>query len=99
MTPPFTLSQHRGNFMMQLYEHFDMEGDMMELTEDCSNLTGRFHITNFNSCNVLDGHWLAYEQPNYRGRHYYLRPGQYRSFTEWNGMNSRIGSIRRLIDQ
>ncbi|XP_015259453.1 PREDICTED: gamma-crystallin 1-like [Cyprinodon variegatus] len=93
------IPSHRGNFMMQLYEHFDMEGDMMELTEDCSNLTGRFHITNFNSCNVLDGHWLAYEQPNYRGRHYYLRPGQYRSFTEWNGMNSRIGSIRRLIDQ
>ncbi|XP_044222178.1 gamma-crystallin S-1-like [Thunnus albacares] len=88
---------HRGNFRMKLYQHFDMGGEIVELGDDCPNLMDRFHISNFNSCNV-DGHWLIYEQPNYRGRHYYLRPGQYRSFNEWSSMNSRVGSIKRLKD-
>ncbi|GLD56175.1 beta-crystallin S-1-like protein [Lates japonicus] len=88
---------HSGAFRMRLYEHFDMGGTMMELTDDCPNLMDRFRMINFNSCNV-DGHWLLYEQPHYRGRHYYLRPGQYRSFSDWHGNSSRISSIRRLMD-
>ncbi|XP_060910640.1 beta/gamma crystallin domain-containing protein 1-like [Labrus mixtus] len=92
------IPMHRGGYRMRLFEHFDMEGEMMELSEDCPNLMERFHNSNFNSCNVMDGHWLMYEQPNYRGRHFYLRPGQYKSFSEWNGNNSRVGSIRRLMD-
>ena len=70
----------------------------MELTDDCPNLMDRFHLSNYNSCNVMDGHWLIYEQPHYRGRHYYLKPGQYKTFSDWMGNNSRIGSIRRLKD-
>ncbi|XP_028446193.1 gamma-crystallin M3-like, partial [Perca flavescens] len=89
---------HSGNFRMRLYEHFDMGGEMMELTDNCPNLMDRFHMSNFNSCNVMEGHWLIYEQANYRGRHYYIRPGQYKSFNEWSGNNSKIGSIRRLMD-
>ncbi|XP_068184681.1 gamma-crystallin S-1-like [Antennarius striatus] len=89
---------HSGSFRLRLYEHFDMGGEMMELTGDCPNLMDRFHMSNYNSCNVMEGHWLVYEQPNYRGRHYYLRPGHYKSFTEWRGNNSRMGSIKRLVD-
>ncbi|KAK7913745.1 hypothetical protein WMY93_013956 [Mugilogobius chulae] len=88
---------HNGSFRLRLYEHFDMGGTVMELADDCSNLMTRFHMSNFNSCNV-EGHWLVYEQPHYRGRHYYLRPGQYKSFSDWNGNSSRMGSIRRLMD-
>ncbi|XP_053295196.1 gamma-crystallin M3-like [Pleuronectes platessa] len=89
---------HRGSYKMRLYEHFDMRGQMMELTDDCPNLMDRFRLSNFNSCNVMDGHWLLYEHPHYRGRHYYLSPGQYRGFSEWNGNSSRISSVRRLAD-
>lgn len=71
---------------------------MMELMDDCPNLMGRFHLQNFNSCAVMEGHWLLYEQPNYRGRSYYVGPGQYRSFMEWSSISSRIGSIRRAMD-
>uniref|UniRef100_A0A8C6WNN2 Crystallin, gamma M7 n=1 Tax=Neogobius melanostomus TaxID=47308 RepID=A0A8C6WNN2_9GOBI len=88
---------HSGSFRLKLYEHFDMGGSMMELTDDCSNLMNRFRMSNFNSCDV-EGHWLVYEHPHYRGRHYYLRPGQYSSFSDWSGFNSRMGSIRRLAD-
>ncbi|XP_047456100.1 gamma-crystallin S-1-like [Mugil cephalus] len=89
---------HDSRFRMRLYEHFDMGGEMMELTDDCPNLMDRFRISHFNSCNVMDGHWLLYEHPNYRGHHYYLRPGRYRTFSEWSGSSSRIGSLRRLMD-
>ena len=75
-----------------------MGGEMMELMDDCPNLMERFRLSNFNSCDVMDGHWLLYEQPNYRGRHYYLTPGQYKSFSDWRGNSSRVGSIRRLMD-
>ncbi|XP_061648993.1 gamma-crystallin-2-like isoform X1 [Phyllopteryx taeniolatus] len=92
------IPMHSGSFRMHLYENFDMEGQMIELTDDCPNLSERFRVSNFNSCNVADGHWLMYEQPNYRGRHYYLRPGPYRSFNEWNGSTSRVGSMKRLLD-
>lgn len=89
--------QHCGSFKLRLYEHYDMEGEMMELVDECPNLMDRFRICNFNSCDVMDGYWLIYEQPNYRGRHYYLKLGLYRSFSEWSGTNSKVGSIRRLV--
>ncbi|XP_061917581.1 gamma-crystallin M2-like isoform X1 [Entelurus aequoreus] len=92
------IPMHRGSFRMRLYEHFDMDGQMMELTGDCPNLSERFRVSNCNSCDVSEGHWLLYEQPNYRGRHFYLRPGTYRSFNEWSGTTSRVGSVKRLMD-
>ncbi|XP_076013358.1 gamma-crystallin S-1-like isoform X2 [Genypterus blacodes] len=92
------IPMHSGNFRMRLYEHFDMGGRMMELMDDCPNLVDRFRLSSFNSCNVMDGHWLMFEQPNYKGRHWYLRPGEYRSYKDWSSMNSKIGSIRRIMD-
>ncbi|XP_029980153.1 gamma-crystallin S-1-like [Sphaeramia orbicularis] len=91
------IPSHSSTFRIRLYEHFDMGGEM-ELTSDCPNLLDRFRISNFNSCNVMEGHWLMYDHTNFRGRHYYLRPGVYRSFSDWNGTNSKMGSIRRLMD-
>ncbi|XP_057192771.1 LOW QUALITY PROTEIN: crystallin, gamma M7 [Triplophysa rosa] len=57
----------------------------------------RFHMSDFQSCQVMD-EWLAYKQPNYMGRHFYLRPGEYRRYSDWGGMSSRMGSIRQIRD-
>ncbi|KAK0146436.1 Gamma-crystallin M2 [Merluccius polli] len=92
------IPMHRGNFRMRLYERSDMSGQMNELSDDCPNLMDRFRMSDFNSCNVMDGHWLMYEQPNYRGRHYYVSPGEYRRYNDWGSMNPKIGSIRRVMD-
>ncbi|XP_036401204.1 gamma-crystallin M2-like isoform X2 [Megalops cyprinoides] len=89
---------YRGSYRMRLYENPDMSGQMMELMDDCPNVMDRFHTADFNSCNVMDGHWLMYEQANYKGRHYYLRPGEYRRFSDWGSMSPRIGSLRRITD-
>uniref|UniRef100_A0A8B9JCR2 Beta/gamma crystallin 'Greek key' domain-containing protein n=1 Tax=Astyanax mexicanus TaxID=7994 RepID=A0A8B9JCR2_ASTMX len=94
-----TFSYHRGSYRMRLYNRRDFGGQMMELMDDCPNTMDRFHMSDFMSCNVMDGHWLMYDQPNYRGRMMYMRPGEYRNFRDWGwGSNFRIGSIRRMMD-
>ncbi|XP_056107822.1 crystallin, gamma M7 [Rhinichthys klamathensis goyatoka] len=92
------IPMHHGSFRMRLYERSDMGGKMMELMDDCPNLMDRFNMSDFHSCHVMDGHWLGYEQPNYMGRHFYMRPGEYKKYSDWGGMSSRIGSIRRIMD-
>ncbi|GAB5575931.1 gamma-crystallin F [Prionailurus iriomotensis] len=46
-----------------------------EITDDCLSLQDRFHLNEIHSVNVLDGCWVLYEMPSYRGRQYLLRPG------------------------
>ncbi|XP_062302507.1 gamma-crystallin M2-like [Osmerus eperlanus] len=92
------IPMHRGSYRMRMYDRSDMAGQMMELNDDCPNVMDRFQMSDCQSCSVMDGHWLMYEQPNYRGRQYYLRPGEYRRYNDWGGMSPRIGSIRRLMD-
>lgn len=90
--------QHRGSYKIKLYERPDMAGQMQEVSDDCPNVQDRFRMSDINSCNVVDGHWLLYDQPNYRGRTYYLRPGEYRRYSDWGGASPRIGSLRRITD-
>lgn len=92
------LSQHRGSFRLKLYEHVDMSGQMHELVDDCPNVQDKLSVSDFNSCIVVDGHWLLYDQPNYKGRMYYLRPGEYRRYSDWGGVSPRVGSLRRITD-
>ncbi|XP_063284843.1 gamma-crystallin 1-like [Pelobates fuscus] len=88
--------QHHGSFRVKVYEREDFRGQMMEFTEDCPNVNERFRYHDIHSCQVIDGYWMFYEEPNYKGRQYYLRPGEYRRYTDWGAMSPRIGSFRRL---
>ncbi|OCT63888.1 hypothetical protein XELAEV_18044983mg [Xenopus laevis] len=90
------IPQHYGTFRIRFYEREDFGGSVMEFSEDCPNVHEKFRFHDINSCNVLEGHWIFYEEPNYRGRQYYLRPGENRRYTEWGASNSRIGSFRRV---
>ncbi|EGW13540.1 Gamma-crystallin D [Cricetulus griseus] len=58
----------------------------------------RFHFSEIYSLTVLEGCWVLYEMPNYRGRQYLLRPGEYRRYHDWGAMNARVGSLRRVMD-
>ncbi|XP_066433534.1 gamma-crystallin 2-like isoform X1 [Eleutherodactylus coqui] len=90
--------KHRGSFRIRIHEREDFRGQMMEFTEDCPHVNEEFNYHDIHSCNVLEGHWIFYDQPNYRGRQYYLKPGEYRRFTDWGAMNARVGSFRRISD-
>nr|XP_025857824.1 gamma-crystallin A [Vulpes vulpes] len=90
---PYT-SSHR----IRLYERDDYGGLVSELTEDCSCIHDRFRLNELHSLHVLEGCWVLYEMPNYRGRQYLLRPGDYRRYHDWGAMDARVGSLRRVID-
>ncbi|XP_030641591.1 gamma-crystallin M3-like [Chanos chanos] len=89
---------HRGPFRLRVYERENYAGQMHELSEDCESFQDRFHMSDCQSCHVMDGHWLMYEQPHYRGRMMYLRPGEYRSFRDLGVGEMRFSSVRRITD-
>lgn len=83
---------------MKIYERENFGGQMSELKEDCDNVMERYHMSNCLSCNVMEGHWLMYEQPHYRGRMMYVRPGEYRNFVSTIGSSMKVTSMRRITD-
>ncbi|XP_027135121.1 gamma-crystallin S-1 [Larimichthys crocea] len=92
------ISMESGLFSMRLYERIEFGGQMMDLVDDCPSVTDRFHLDNIFSCHVFKGNWLFYEHPNFQGRMYLMRPGDYKRFSEWGGRSARVGSIRRVMD-
>ncbi|XP_015990490.2 gamma-crystallin C isoform X1 [Rousettus aegyptiacus] len=83
---------------LRLYEREDHKGLMMELSEDCSCIQDRFHLSEVRSLHVLEGCWVLYELPNYRGRQYLLRPQEYRRYHDWGAVDAKAGSLRRVVD-
>ncbi|XP_062853848.1 gamma-crystallin M3-like [Trichomycterus rosablanca] len=94
-----SIPQHSGTFRIRIYEKENFSGQMYELMDDCNSFMDCYRISDILSCNVMDGHWLMYEQPHYRGRMIYLRPEEYRAVRDM-GMSSmmRFSSIRRITD-
>ncbi|XP_053533328.1 gamma-crystallin M2 [Ictalurus punctatus] len=91
------IPMHRGSYRMRIYERDNFMGQMYEMSDDCDSFMDRYHWSNgCMSCHVMDGHWLMYEQPHYRGRMWYFRPGEYRNFRDYGGM--RFMSMRRIMD-
>uniref|UniRef100_A0A8C5FK63 Gamma-crystallin M3-like n=1 Tax=Gadus morhua TaxID=8049 RepID=A0A8C5FK63_GADMO len=93
------IPMHRGQFRMRIYEKENFGGQMHEMTDDCDNMMERYRMSECQSCNVMDGHWLMYEQPNYRGRMMYMKPGEYRNMRDMGMSGStRFNSFRRITD-
>nr|XP_033801443.1 gamma-crystallin-1-like isoform X3 [Geotrypetes seraphini] len=80
---------------IKVYEREDFRGQVMEFTDDCPHVFEQFRFHDIYSCNVFDGYWIFYNEPNYRGHQYYLRPGEYKKYTDWGAINSTVGSFRR----
>uniref|UniRef100_A0A8C0JAR9 Beta/gamma crystallin 'Greek key' domain-containing protein n=1 Tax=Chelonoidis abingdonii TaxID=106734 RepID=A0A8C0JAR9_CHEAB len=76
----------------------DHRGNMVELTEDSPRVMDQLRSPKMLSCSVLEGYWILYELPNYRGRQYLLRPGEYRIISEWGAMSGKVGSLQRASD-
>ncbi|XP_004458202.1 gamma-crystallin E [Dasypus novemcinctus] len=92
------LIPHTSCHRIRIYEREDYRGQMVEITDDCASLQDRFHFNEIRSFHVLEGSWVLYEMPNYRGRQYLLSPGDYRRYRDWGAMGVRVGSLRRVLD-
>ncbi|XP_053327944.1 gamma-crystallin 1-like [Spea bombifrons] len=88
--------QHQGPFRMKIYEREDFRGQMMEFTEDCSNVYEQFRYHDIHSCHILDGYWMFYEEPDYKGHQYYLKHGEYRRYSDWGAKDARVGSFKQI---
>uniref|UniRef100_A0A672PRZ4 Beta/gamma crystallin 'Greek key' domain-containing protein n=1 Tax=Sinocyclocheilus grahami TaxID=75366 RepID=A0A672PRZ4_SINGR len=80
------MEKYRGSYRMRIYERENFMGQMYEMMDDCDSIMDRYHMSHCQSCH----------QPHYRGRMWYFRPGEYRSFSNMGGM--RFMSMRRIID-
>lgn len=83
---------------MKIFERPDFVGQSMELNEDCPDLQELFHTRNIASLNVMEGYWMLYEHPHYRGRQYFLRTGEYRRYMDWGSTSPIFGSLRRVTE-
>ncbi len=92
------LPQYTGKYRMKIFERSDFGGQSMELNEDCPDLRQRFHNRDISSANVMEGYWTLHEHPNYTGRQFFLRPGEYRRYAEWGSPSPTMGSLRRVTD-
>ena len=98
LSAPLSQQTSGGPYRMKIYERPDFQGQMMEFSEDCDSVQDRFRSRDIYSCNVMEGYWTMYEHPSYRGRQYFMRPGEYRKFSEWGATCATTGSFRRITD-
>uniref|UniRef100_A0A3Q3WYL9 Beta/gamma crystallin 'Greek key' domain-containing protein n=1 Tax=Mola mola TaxID=94237 RepID=A0A3Q3WYL9_MOLML len=89
---------HKGSYKIRIYEMENFGGQMYELMDDCENIQDQYQMPDCQSCQVMDGHWLMYEQPLCRGRMIYLMPGEYSIFREMGYDGMRFSSIRHITD-
>nr|XP_015213883.1 PREDICTED: gamma-crystallin M2-like isoform X1 [Lepisosteus oculatus] len=88
-----------GNvYKIRIYERPEFAGQMVEHMEDCPSVLDTFKFREINSCVVVDGAWVFFEQPTYKGRQYFLDRGEYRRCTDWGATSPAVGSFRRITE-
>ncbi|RXM36579.1 Beta-crystallin S [Acipenser ruthenus] len=87
-----------SQYKIQLYDKGDFTGQVFKATEDCPSVMDQFRTREVHSCKVLEGAWVFFEHPNYRGRQYLLQKGEYRRPVDWGAVCPSVQSFRRLIE-
>jgi hypothetical protein len=87
-----------GQYKIQIFEKGDFNGQMYETTEDCPSILEQFHMREIHSCKVLEGVWIFYELPNFRGRQYLLDKKEYRKPIDWGAASPAVQSFRRITE-
>lgn len=87
-----------GQYKVQFYDKPDYAGQSYEATEDCPSVPERYRLREVHSAKVVDGYWVFYEHPNYRGRMFYLEKGDYHKYADWGAPSATVQSFRRLTE-
>lgn len=95
---PVSFQPSGGQYKIQIFEKGDFNGQMYETTEDCPSIMEQFHMREIHSCKVLEGVWIFYELPNYRGRQYLLDKKEYRKPIDWGAVSPAVQSFRRIVE-
>ncbi|XP_073330468.1 gamma-crystallin-2-like [Pagrus major] len=88
----------KGPYKLMLFDLPNFNGKSLELTENMMSTQEKWNRQEVQSCKVLEGSWIFFEEPNYCGRYYLLEKGEYRSSSEWGAVRATVGSIKRIME-
>ncbi|KAJ7421618.1 hypothetical protein BTVI_17480 [Pitangus sulphuratus] len=85
---------------IHLFENAGYTGRKMEIVDDdVPSLWAHGFQDRVASVKALNGTWVGYEYPGYRGRQHVFEKGEYRHWNEWDANQPLIQSVRRVRDQ
>ncbi|XP_071391185.1 crystallin, gamma S4 [Centroberyx affinis] len=87
-----------GPYKLRLYERPNFDGQSLEVAENMASVQEQWESREVQSCKVLEGSWVFFEQPNFRGRQYLLERGEYQRYSDWGAVKGIVGSIRTMMN-
>ncbi|KAI1233054.1 hypothetical protein IHE44_0006247 [Lamprotornis superbus] len=82
---------------IHLFENVGYTGRKMEIVDDdVPSLWAHGFQDRVASVKALNGTWVGYEYPGYRGRQHVFEKGEYRHWNEWDANQPLIQSVRRI---
>uniref|UniRef100_G1SSH3 Beta-crystallin B3 n=1 Tax=Oryctolagus cuniculus TaxID=9986 RepID=G1SSH3_RABIT len=85
---------------LHLFENPAFSGRKMEIVDDdVPSLWAHGFQDRVASIRAINGTWVGYEFPGYRGRQYVFERGEYRHWNEWDANQPQLQSVRRIRDQ
>ncbi|KAG8596861.1 hypothetical protein GDO81_002073 [Engystomops pustulosus] len=106
-------NSHRSDYLMSirplnidsaehkihLFENAGYNGRKMEIVDDdVPSLWAHGFQDRVASIKVINGTWVGYEYPGYRGRQYVFEKNEYRHWNDWEANQPQIQSVRRIRD-
>uniref|UniRef100_A0A8C0GIL9 Beta-crystallin B3 n=1 Tax=Chelonoidis abingdonii TaxID=106734 RepID=A0A8C0GIL9_CHEAB len=92
--------QDTHDHKIHLFENAGYNWRKMEIVdEDVPSLWVHGFQDRVASIKALNGTWVGYEYPGYRGRQYIFERGEYQHWNEWDASQPQIQSVHRVRDQ
>uniref|UniRef100_A0A3Q2GMN3 Beta-crystallin B3 n=2 Tax=Cyprinodon variegatus TaxID=28743 RepID=A0A3Q2GMN3_CYPVA len=84
---------------LHLYENPGFTGRKMEIVDDdVPSLWAHGFQDRVASVKALNGTWVGYMYPGYRGQQYIFERGDFKHWNDWEAPSPRIQSVRRVRD-
>uniref|UniRef100_A0A673YG19 Beta-crystallin B3 n=1 Tax=Salmo trutta TaxID=8032 RepID=A0A673YG19_SALTR len=84
---------------LHLFESPGFTGKKMEIVDDdVPSLWGHGFQDRVASVKALNGTWVGYVYPGYRGRQYVFERGDFKHWNDWDSPAPQIQSVRRVRD-
>nr|XP_039266482.1 gamma-crystallin N-A-like [Styela clava] len=77
-----------------LFEDGDFGGNSLVLTEATSKLENHSFNDIISSIKVESGTWIVYDDENFCGKSYLLKPGSYPNAQSWGGKDDELSSVK-----
>uniref|UniRef100_A0A672HDY4 Beta-crystallin B3 n=1 Tax=Salarias fasciatus TaxID=181472 RepID=A0A672HDY4_SALFA len=84
---------------LHLFENVGFEGRKMAIfDDDVPSLWAHGFQDRVASAKAVNGTWVGYMYPGYRGRQYVLEQGDFKHWNDWGATAPQIQSVRRVRD-